>query len=175
MNSKIREVFSWLMTLFFYVGIALLIRFFVFNITSVEGLSMYPYLDDGDKLITQKISLYYRDPEIGEIVVVDAPDHRGAHYIKRVIADGGDQVSLENGEVLVNGEVIDEPYLIYEVETYPNLPGKDKWEVPEDHIFVMGDNRGASNDSRSFGPLHVDEIVGISEFRIYPFHDIGSI
>lgn len=174
MNSKVKEIISWIASLFLYIGIALLIRMFIFNITAVDGLSMYPSLDNGDKLITQKVSLYYREPEVGEIVVLEAPSNPKDNYIKRVIAKEGDEVRIEDLRVYINGEEIDEPY-INEGGTSPNIPEEDHWLVPEDHIFVMGDNRGASNDSRSFGPIHEDTIIGISEFRILPIAKFGKL
>lgn len=174
MNSKVKEVVSWLLTLFFYIGIALLIRLFVFNITAVSGLSMYPTLNNKDKLFTQKVTLYFDDPEVGDIVVLKAPDGSGDNYIKRVIAKAEDEVEIKEGKVYVNGNPLEEDYINGD-ETTPNLIGQDKWTIPDGHFFVMGDNRQASNDSRSFGPIAKEEIIGISEYRLLPFEKMGKI
>lgn len=174
MDSKVKEIVSWFITLFFYMGVVLLIRIFIFNITAVDGLSMYPTLDHGDKLITQRVSLYFREAQPGEIVVIDAPDSEGDFYIKRVIGVEGDEISISNGDLYINGQIQEEDY-INGNETEPNYFGQNHWLVPEDHVFVMGDNRGGSNDSRSFGPIHEDEVKGISEFRIYPFSKMGKL
>lgn len=165
---------SFLFTLIVCIGIALLIRFFVFNITLVDGDSMYPSLLDGDKLITQKVSLYFKDPELGDVVVIKAPDGSGYNYIKRIIAMEGDVVEIFNGGLYVNGQLQTEDY-INGNETYENIPGQVYWEIPEDHVFVLGDNRGRSNDSRSFGPIPMDLVEGISEFRILPLDSAGKI
>lgn len=173
MNAKVKEIMSWIASLFLYLGIALLIRYFVFNITAVDGMSMYPTLDNGDKLITQRVSLYFREPEVGEVVVFKNPLGK-EHFIKRVIAREGDQVEVKDGQVLVNGEAREENF-INGNETLPNYPDQTSWQVGEGEIFVMGDNRGASNDSRSFGPIKIKSLVGISEFRVYPFSKIGKL
>lgn len=175
MEKNTNESSSWLVTLAIYLLIALAIRYFIFNITAVDGLSMYPNLDDGDKLITQKVSLYYREPERGEIVVIQAPDaDKGVFYIKRVVGLAGDTISLEGGDVYINGEKYEEDYL-QGVETDPMISGKDSWQVEEGQIFVMGDNRPSSKDSRIFGPVDVDSVIGISEVRILPINKITKL
>lgn len=168
-RSLVKEVLIGLSNVLVLAGIFYLI----FSISQVSGLSMSPTLDDGDRLFTQKISLFLADPLPGDIVVLESPDQEGLYYIKRVIATGSDKVQLSGGEVYVNDNKLKETYI--NDKTYPNIIGEDTWLVPENHVFVMGDNRSSSMDSRSFGPVNIDKLVGISEFKIFPFKDFGKI
>lgn len=164
---------SWLRRLVIYILIALILRFFVFNITLVDGKSMYPTLDDGDRLITEKISLNWREVKRGDILVIHAPDKVNQNYIKRVVAVAGDRIELKDGLVYLNGEVLKEKYIV-DNPTHP-YRGVSVWDIKEGQVFVMGDNRGASNDSRSFGPIDVKEVMGISIFRLFPFSKFGLL
>lgn len=167
------SLFSWIRTLLIYVLIALFFRFFIFNITVVDGESMLPTLHNGDKLITEKISLYFKNVNKGDIVVVHAPDRSGQNYIKRVIGVAGDHVEIVDAKLYINGELQNEDY----------INGKDtfaytdvtSWDIKEGQVFVLGDNRNASNDSRSFGPIEIGEVVGISVLRIFPLSGIGTL
>lgn len=173
-KEKGESLLSWIMTLALYFAIALLLRHFVFNITMVKGSSMFPTLKDGDKLFTQKVSLYFQEPEKGDIVVLHAPDKSGDDYIKRVIAKAGDKVEIIDSKLYINGEKQDETYINGEM-TNPIFTNQTEWTVPEGYLFVLGDNRGASNDSRAFGPIETESIAGISMFRLYPFDKFGSL
>lgn len=165
---------SFILNLLLYVGIALFIRFFILNITLVEGSSMLPNFQDGDRLITQKVSLYFNPPSQGDVVVIKAPDNPSKNYIKRVIALGGDQVELLEGQLYINGQLREEDF-IAGAQTNASIQGHSQWTIPEGYIFVLGDNRGGSNDSRNFGPVDEKDVVGISVFRIYPLNRFGSI
>lgn len=164
---------SWIKTIALYVFIALLIRIFVFNITIVEGSSMYPTLVSGDKLFTEKVTRYFDKKQKGKIVVIDAPDGSKRHFIKRVIGVEGDKIEIKDDGLYIN-DVLQEEVFLNGVKTFP-LTGTRTWTVPEGQIFVMGDNREHSNDSRAFGPVPVDSVVGYSVFRITPFSSFGRI
>lgn len=164
---------SWLRRLVIYIIIALLLRFFVFNITLVDGKSMYPTLDDGDRLITEKLSLNWRKVKRGDILVIHAPDKVNQNYIKRVVGIAGDHIELIDGKVYLNGEVLKENYIV-DNPTFP-YRGISSWDIQEGQVFVMGDNRGASNDSRSFGPIDEKEVMGVSIFRLFPFSKFGKL
>ncbi len=165
---------TFLRELVVMIGIALLIRFFVFNITAVDGTSMIPTLQDGDKLITSKISVILRKPKFGEIVVIKAPSHDGRNFIKRVIGLPGDRIEIKDQKVYRNGEQLSEEYTISQY-TYPDM--ESSWQIEGDRIFVMGDNRlpGGSNDSRRFGSVPLKDVIGISMFRIWPFSRAGKL
>ncbi len=144
---------EWIKSILLAVIIALFIKSFVFNTTYVlGGNSMYPTLHERDRLFANKIPLYFSSPNRGEIIVLKAPDIANKDYIKRVIGiEGGDTVAIIDGKVYLNGKLLEEDYI--EEDVYTEVyGGENYWEVPEGHVFVLGDNRheGASKDSRFF-------------------------
>lgn len=150
--------------------IVLVINTFIAQATRVDGLSMTPNLQDGERLIIEKLTYRIHPPERGDIVVLDPPSHTGIPLIKRVIGLPGEVIAVQEGHVLINGEVLPEPYLPEPTRgTYPPRL------VPEGHVFVMGDNRSASNDSRAFGPIAYEHIVGKAWLRYWPFDQIGLV
>jgi signal peptidase I len=165
------EVGEWIRSIVIAIAIAVLVKTFVFNTTYVLGNSMYPTLHEKDRLFAMKVSLYFHGPARGDIVVLEAPDSPGKDYIKRVIGISGDVVLIENGEVYVNGELLEESYLTG--EHYTHIYDDSIWVVPEGEVFVLGDNRaeGASKDSRYFGTIPVSKLKGITGFRYYPIDD----
>ena len=119
----------------------------------IEGQSMEPNLHDGEYVLIDKVSYMLHPPERGDVVVLTRPNDRD--FIKRVIGLPGDTVEIRNGHVIVNGTVLDEPYLNQPVHTdYPSQ------KVEDGRYFVMGDNRNNSSDSRSFGSIAAADIVG---------------
>jgi signal peptidase I len=178
------------------LAIALLIKTFLAQAFFIPSESMVPTLQIGDRVIVEKISYRIGDPARGDIVVFeqqtdDSQPNQGLwtgvtdsfrelfglpvsgreDLIKRVIAVEGDRVEGRDGKVFVNGEAIDEPYLTDETITSDFSPTT----VPEGSIWVMGDNRGASGDSRRFGPVSVDEVIGKAIIIVWPPSDIGAI
>ncbi|HSH34721.1 signal peptidase I [Schnuerera sp.] len=170
-KPKKSETIEWIKSILLAIVIALLIKTFIFNTTYVLGNSMYPTLYEKDRLFANKIPLYFSGPKRGEIVVLKAPDASNKDYIKRVIGLEGDTVAIIDGEVYLNGEVLEENYI--EEGAYTHIYGENYWEVPDGHVFVLGDNRdeGASKDSRYFGCIHLDSIKGITNFRYFPFNN----
>jgi signal peptidase I len=151
------------------IVIAVLIHVFLAQATRVYGQSMEPNLHTDMRLVVEKLSYRLHTPERGDIVVLRVrPEDE--MLIKRVIGLPGDQVEILDGRVYVNGQPLDEPYL--NQETRGNLAPR---VVPPLHVFVMGDNRRASNDSRSFGPVHIDNIVGKAWLSYWPLEDIGPV
>ncbi|WP_077367997.1 signal peptidase I [Anaerosalibacter sp. Marseille-P3206] len=163
------EVVEWIKSIALAVVVAILIKTFIFNTTYVLGSSMYPTLFEKDRLFTNKVTLYFSEPNVGDIVVLKAPDNPNKDYIKRVIGLPGDTVEIIDGKVYLNGEVLDEYYL--EEGAYTHTYDESKWVVPEDYVFVLGDNRGegASKDSRYFGCIPISSIKGKANFRYFPF------
>ncbi len=150
--------------------IVLVINTFVAQATRVDGHSMTPNLLDGERLIIEKMSYRFDPPQRGDIIVIDPPSHTGPPLIKRVIGLPGEMVSVEQGHVLINGEPLDEPYL-----PEPTRGAYASSLVPEGHVFVMGDNRAASNDSRAFGPIAYQHIVGKAWLRYWPIQQISLV
>ena len=123
---------------------------------------------DGERLMVDKLTYRFREPRRGEIIVLNVP---GARFIKRIIAVGGDTIEERNGVIHVNGEAIDEPY----VDNKTNM-NWGPFRVPEGHVWVMGDNRPRSNDSRgTVGFLPVKNIVGRAIFRYWPLNRISGV
>jgi signal peptidase I len=156
---------------------------------------MEPTLLPGDRVLVLKVPYYFGDPKQGDIIVFEDPDpskqpDRGVvggffhwmfeglgvqrpdseDFIKRVIGTPGDVVSGRGGKVYVNGEAIDEPYLTQPTDRF------DRFEVPPGELFVMGDNRGNSLDSRfTLGTVPIDNVIGKAEVVIWPPGDLGLI
>jgi signal peptidase I len=149
--------------------IALLIHVFLAQATRVFGQSMEPNLHTNMRLVVEKVSYRMHSPDRGDIVVLRVRPGDEL-LIKRIIGLPGDEVAIHDGQVYVNGNALDEPYL--NQNTRGNLAPR---VVPPLHVFVMGDNRRASNDSRSFGPVHIDNIVGRAWFSYWPMGNIGPL
>ena len=166
-----KEAMEWIKSIFLAVVIAVLIKSFIFSTTYVLGNSMYPTLHEKDRLFANKIPLYFSSPDRGDIVVLKAPDAENKDYIKRVIGLPGDTVAIIDGKVYLNGNLLEENYI--EEDAYTEVYGENHWEVPEDHVFVLGDNRdeGASKDSRYFGCIPIKSIKGITNYRYFPFNN----
>lgn len=131
---------------------------------------MEPNLHDNQRLIIEKISYHIHPPQRGDIIVLRLPNRQSDPLIKRVIGLPGETVEITDGKVIINGEVLDEPYL--NQSTYQGMPPR---VVPADEVFVLGDNRGFSNDSRAFGFVPFSDIIGRAWFRYWPPSEIGLV
>ncbi len=142
----------------------------------VLGESMFATLRNNDLLVASKISYKLHQPERGDIVVFKPPNEDTRDFIKRVIAVPGDRLRIAQGTVYINGEVLHEPYL-FERWTANNTWPADGHEVlvPADHYFVMGDNRNHSSDSRLFGFIARETILGKAEVRIWPIDEVALL
>ncbi len=153
------SVSDWMISIIVAVAIAFLIRTFIFEPYLVEGSSMYPTLVNHERLIVNKFGYFVGDPKKGEIVIFRYPQDESRDFIKRVIAVGGDTVEMRDGKVLVNGKVVAEDYTWKDDPKGINHSNFRKSVVPKDHIFVLGDNRNNSRDSRfpdvGFVPLNL--------------------
>lgn len=165
-------IWEYTKSLLFAIVIALLIRTYLFQITEVYGQSMYPTLHDHDRLFTNKISYKIDKPTRGDIVILEAPDRPDALYVKRIIAVEGNHLKIHDGTVWVNGEMQTENY-IHGAYTRGEFDGV----IPAGSVFVMGDNRGNSHDSRSSDVsfIPVEDLEGKAIFRIWPLKYFGKI
>ncbi len=173
-----REIFEWIQAITVALVVAMFLNNFVFVMVKVDGDSMNPTLQDEQRLI---VTRFDKDYEQGDIIVfapVSRPEDR---YIKRVIATEGQTVSFDyaKGAVLIDGELIYEPYISEPIDMghfgsfYPG--GKSSAVVPEDCLFVMGDNRNNSTDSRmeGVGMVHKDTVTGKAVLRWWPINKFG--
>ena len=168
---------EWIETIIMGI-IVIVINVFVFNITIVNGESMNPTFENGDRLILKKYETLLNTEEYnrGDIVAFKSPiDKDNRFFIKRVVGISGDKINISEGNLYINDKYINEPYVENESFTEALSYGEN-FIVPEDKIFVMGDNRfpGGSNDSRSFGSVSVDQIKGKVVLRIFPFNKINK-
>lgn len=165
-------------TLVMALALFLTIYLFLFRPFEVNGNSMYPNLLNNDFVLTNIITLRLSNPKFGDIVVFNAPPEPSKYYIKRVIGVPGDTVIINNGKVYLNNEPLDESaYLKPSVKTYTEAYFKENQpiKVPNDEYFVLGDNRMESSDSREWGFLKKNEIIGISFFLYWPVTDMKVI
>lgn len=142
------------------IGTALVLTFVLLIFIQpsvVEGRSMYPTLHDNDKLILWKLG----DIERNDIVVFDSHDMENNKYVKRVVGIAGDEIVVKDSVVTVNGEVLEETYI-----NEPSFSGDISLTVPQGEIFVLGDNRNHSNDSRVFGTVKLDDVDGKMIFNL---------
>ncbi len=170
-----KELWEWAKAILFAAVIVFIVFRFIIQVVTVNGVSMEPTLEGGDRLI---ISNLFYTPAAGDIVVLSDETGLDEALIKRIIALPGQTVDInENGEVLVDGKVLSEPYIAERIDeshrgdmTYPLT-------VPEDSVFVMGDNRNHSTDSRDsqVGLVDEGEILGRVIFRLLPLSKIGPV
>lgn len=169
------EAWEWIKALAVAVALAFFIRTFLFAPFIVEGESMETTLHNEEKLVVNKAIYYLKQPERGDIVVFHAEEKRD--YIKRVIGVAGDTVEMRDDTLYINGNPVDEPYLkqnkdLVKDEGMPLTENFGPVTVPEGHIFVLGDNRRNSRDSRAIGAVDVDTVVGRAEFVFWPLDRI---
>ena len=135
----------------------------------VDGSSMVPTLNDGQFVMVNRLVYKYSDPDHGDVVVFHYPRDPEQEYIKRIIGLPGDTVTIDNGHVYLNGQQLNEPYIAASTRT------TGEWQVPGDHLFVLGDNRNNSQDSRNFGFVSMENIIGKAIFIYWPPTDWGNI
>jgi signal peptidase I len=150
--------------------IAIGINLFLAQATQVQGQSMEPNLFTAQRLVVEKVTYRFHGPRRGDIVVIDLPSAGPDLLIKRVIALPGETISIKSGQVNLNGELLEEPYVV-------SPGGRDLTEqiIPPLHVFVMGDNRRFSNDSRNFGPVPIDRVIGRAWLSYWPPELWGTI
>jgi signal peptidase I len=179
----VRTVRNLVVTVVVIVAAALALRTWVVEPFYVPSASMEPTLHgcpncNNDHVLVQKIAYYFHDPRRGDIVVFSKPSNwhvNDSDLIKRVIGVPGDKLTLLRGHVFVNGQRLDEPYVNHECRrgTLPET-GKSSWKVPKHRLFVMGDNRCDSEDSRQFGMVPISNVVGEAFLTYWPVGRFGS-
>ena len=150
-----------------------LVLFAVINAISarirVDGFSMEPTLKSGEFVIVNKLAYKLGNPILGDVIVFHYPRDPDQEYIKRVIGVPGDRIQISNGQVTINDVPIEEPY----IAAAPNY--QSEWTVPEESLFVLGDNRNNSSDSHNWGPVPMENVIGKAFFVYWPPEKWGSI
>lgn len=173
-----REFKQWAIMLVVVVLVALLVRTLLFESFEVQGHSMEPNFHNNERIIVNKIVYDLHPPQPGDVIVLKVPSHH-SDFIKRVIAVGGDKVSVNGDTVTVNGKKLDESYIAaavadsekqgsaYNINNFPTTEIPDG-TVPNGYLFVMGDNRSHSEDSRMIGYVPVSDVIGRADVILWP-------
>lgn len=184
MKKWVKEISGWGASIVLGFLLSIVIGIFIIQPYKVDGYSMEPTLNNNQRIFAWKINhVLDKAPKYGDIVIIDSRVDRSRSfwddikeqplvsllsgegkkeifYVKRVIGLEGDTIEVKNGELYRNGTVLHEPYIKEMMET-----GADQsWKVPANHVFVMGDNRNNSKDSRMIGPVPLDHVMGIDSF-----------
>lgn len=172
---KKKSLFSFFFEYIFVIAIAIiiaiLIRTFIIHPYMIPTSSMEPTILMGDNLLVEKITYRFHSPKVGDIVVFKNPSGSEKQLVKRIIGVPGDHVEItEDGHVILNGKAYEESYTIYQ-----NVGQSFNFDIPDNTVFVLGDNRGNSQDSRWFGPISEDIIIGRAIFRHWPLNRFGLI
>jgi signal peptidase I len=183
-----RIIIEWVAVIVGALVVALLIKTYLLQAFSIPSASMEPTLEVGDRVLVNKMSYRLHDINRGDLVVFErppnSPDNDIKDLIKRVVGLEGDTVESRDGVVYINGQPLDEPYLADGTVTSevtaaegcePPAEGLAGCRVPAEHIFVMGDNRENSFDSRRFGPIDDELVVGRAFIRVWPLGDLKSL
>ncbi|REJ15314.1 MAG: signal peptidase I [Caldibacillus debilis] len=175
MKKRKSDLWEWLKIIVVAFILAGCIRYFLFTPIIVDGYSMRPTLENRDRMIVNRISYLIGEPKRFDIVVFHAPEKKD--YIKRVIGLPGDHIEYKNDTLYINGKKYDEPYLDQYKKSIVGgtLTEPFSVTVPEGHIFVMGDNRRYSKDSRHIGPIPIDSVIGKANLIYWPLEDFRII
>ncbi|MEW9097045.1 MAG: signal peptidase I [Clostridiaceae bacterium] len=192
-----REIMEWAFVLIFSVVITFIIKSNVFAMPMILESSMENTVFEGERIFEYKLNYLFKEPERGDIIILDKYEEskgiihntytdaketldtmlgqgKKRYLIKRVVGIPGDLIDIKEGYLYVNGEKIEENYIKEQGETHPgtfSLPIK----VPENKVFVLGDNREVSLDSRDLGPIDFKQVKGKVLYRIWPIDKIGSL
>ncbi|WP_407703073.1 signal peptidase I [Virgibacillus tibetensis] len=166
-TKKKNEWFEWAKAIIIAVLIAFFIRSFIFATSIVEGESMNPTLESGERVIFNKAIYLINEPSRGDIVIIQRPFK---NYVKRVIALPGETIEINGSNLFINGDKYEQSFLGEDAQRRTGNFGPI--HIPENSYFVMGDNRAISKDSRNgLGFIDEDDIIGRSEFIIFPFNE----
>jgi signal peptidase I len=185
-HERVRSLVEWVAVIVGALIVALVVKTFLFQAFFIPSASMEPTLEEGDRVLVNKLSYDLHDVRRGDVVVFELPkDQIGADgikdLIKRVIGLPGDVIETRDGVVYINDRRLDEPYLPEGTLTGDpsngNNPEIERQTVPEGTVFVMGDNRANSHDSRyaDRGPIPIDTLVGRAFVLVWPPGDLGAL
>lgn len=171
-----KEIWDWTKAIGIAVILAVIIRTFFFSPTIVDGESMMSTLKDGEFLIVNKIVFRIGEPKRGDIIIFHATEKKD--YIKRVIGVAGDRIEMRDDQLYVNGELVPEPYLDENKEYWYKTEGTAFTQdfvvdrVPDNSVYVLGDNRRNSTDSRILKAISLDRVIGRADLSVWPLNTI---
>lgn len=168
---------DFLETIVVALSIFVVVYLFLFQPHEVKGSSMEPSFSNNEYILTDKISYRFSKPKRGEVIIFKSPKNPDVDFIKRIIGLPGEKIMIEKGRVFVNDEIISEPYINPPTNLFPGskLSEGEEIVIPVDNYFVLGDNRSHSSDSRDFGPINRDSIIGKAFIRYWPISALGVI
>lgn len=157
-------------TITFVGSLYIVVYIFLFTPTVVNGASMEPTFGSGDRVIISKVSYKLTPPERGDVVVIESPRNPDIQFIKRIVALPGETLRVKNGKLFINEKPLSEDYTSSDTQALVDgfLEENQLYRLLPNEVFVMGDNRAQSSDSRSFGPIPYSSIVGKVVFRYFP-------
>ena len=162
----------WLRDVTLSVGLAAVVIVFLYQPVKVEGTSMLPWLEDQERIFVNKFVYRFDQVERGDVIVFRFPLDPSKSYIKRVVGLPGDRVEIVNGDVYVNGLLVQEPYILPE---YRDRSSHPTLEAPPGHVYVLGDHRNTSNDSRTWGTVPLEYVTGKAVFAYWPLKRFGAL
>jgi signal peptidase I len=170
--SIAKQIKDYAIAIISAILIAMVLRNYVITRADVDGSSMEATLSNKDVIFVEKLSLLTNNFKRGEIIIFNSKNTNGDIYVKRVIGVEGDEIQLKDGKVILNGTELVEDYVTPNNQTYPgSFLTKDKvYKVEKGYVFVLGDNREHSKDSREIGPVNIEDIKGHTIVRVYPFN-----
>ena len=167
-DTILNEIIEWIKSLAIAGILAFLIHTFLFAVVIVSGPSMETTLHNGERLILNKVVYHFTSPERGDIVVFHA--NNKDDYIKRVVGLPGEKLEYKNNQLFINDEPVEEPYLTNTITK--DVPATI---IPEGMLYVMGDNRTNSTDSRFLGPISMEKVVGRVKILIWPLNRFNIV
>lgn len=170
-------VMDFLETIVVALSIFVVVYLFLVQPHEVKGSSMEPNFHNNEYILTDKISYRFTEPKRGEVVIFKSPKNPEVDYIKRIIGLPSEQVKIQNGSVYINDKKLGEPYLEETTILYPGSFMQEGVEItiPSNEYFVFGDNRSHSSDSREFGPISRNLIIGRAFMRYWPLPKFGLL
>ncbi|MBI4225656.1 signal peptidase I [Candidatus Roizmanbacteria bacterium] len=170
-------VMDILETIVFIGSLFIVVYLFIMAPNQVKGASMEPAFNSGEYILTSKITYKFRQPHRGDVVVFKSPINPDIDYIKRIIGLPGDQIMVNTGEIRINENLLEENYIAAKTNTWEGGYIREgvPITVPPKMVLVMGDNRQRSSDSREFGPIPIEDIIGVVFFRYFPTNKMGKI
>ncbi|PIP14972.1 signal peptidase I [Candidatus Roizmanbacteria bacterium CG22_combo_CG10-13_8_21_14_all_35_9] len=181
MSKAIKAVIDFVMdvleTVVFIGSMFIVIYLFILTPNQVKGASMEPSFYSGEYILTSRVTYKFRKMQRGDVIVFKSPKNPDIEYIKRIIGLPGDQIMIKNAQIFVNNTLINERYISAPTNLWDGgcVIDGEAYTVTNDSLFVMGDNRPRSSDSREFCAVKTDSVIGQVFYRYFPANKIGTV